>query len=147
MSEGVVIALIGAGATLVAAVLTAVLAGKPGQAPPSTGEKKGVENAGNPTVDRLFDELLGRRERITCKAAYAALIGPPPEPWLPRHGEEVARVAARSRDVTVGGLPIRLDALIVLFKSAEPADPHFKNKRYTRAQWRAVFGEWIVRRK
>src|SRR5262249_28116530 len=64
MSEGVLIALIGAGATVAGAVLTAVLADRTAS-PPGKGDEKAAENAADPAVDRLLDELVRRRERIT----------------------------------------------------------------------------------
>jgi hypothetical protein len=97
-------------------------------------------------ADRLLDELVGRQERITYKAAYLTLIGPA-DGWNPSRVREVVRVVERSKQISVGDVTIRLDGLVVNEKAPnEPSEPHFRGKPYTRTQWRAVFGSWGVRR-
>src|SRR5262245_46383526 len=91
-------------------------------------------------ADRLFDDLVQHQERIPCKAAYITLIGPVTK-WYPRRAAEIVRIIEQAKEMTVGGLTIRLDALVVNEKAPnEPSDPHFVGKSYTRSQWRAVFG-------
>ena len=97
-------------------------------------------------ADRLFDELVCRQERITYKAAYIALIGPV-DTWYPNRVREVVRIVEQSKQIAVGDLTIRLDALVVNEEAPnEPSEPHFREKRYTRTQWRSVFGSWGLRR-
>ena len=97
-------------------------------------------------ADELFDELVALHERITYKAAYIALVGPVDD-WYPRRVREVVRIVERSKEMTIGDVTIRLDALVVNEKAPnEPSAPHFRGKSYTRTQWRSAFREWGVRR-
>jgi hypothetical protein len=98
-------------------------------------------------ADRLLDDLVVARDRITYKAAYIALIGPPPAHWYHNHVAQIVRVVERSKQVTVDGLTIRLDALVVQDKAPnEPSERHFQGKAYDRRRWQAAFGCWGVRR-
>ena len=95
-------------------------------------------------ADQLLDDLIARRQLITYKAAYEALIGPSPEPWHQNHAGRVVKIADCTKRATVEGLPVHLDALVVLSKNGEPSDAHFSAKPYTLAQWRSAFGGWSV---
>lgn len=98
------------------------------------------------SADQLFDELVALSERITYKAAYIALVGPA-DRWYPRRVREVVRIVEQSKEMTIGDVTIRLDALVVNEKPPnEPSAPHFRGKSYTLTQWRAAFGKWGVRR-
>lgn len=95
-------------------------------------------------ADRLFNWLLREHRKISYIDAYEVLVGYRPNPWRNApHCREVIAIARQSTPQVVGGLTVRLDALIVNRDGdQEPGDGHFKVNPYTREQWRAVFGSW-----
>ena len=97
-------------------------------------------------TDQLLDDLVESQHLISYKAAYPLLIGPTPDPFCSNHGGAVGRFAETSKVVTVGGLRIRLDALVVRSKEEVPSAEHFDGKPYTVQQWHSVFASWPVRR-
>ena len=146
MSEPVVVALIGAGGAVLAAVVAAVLArGRTPRPAPSLVGNTAKDKPMSP-ADLLFQRLLGERRKISYIDAYEILVGPRPASgkWRNQvHCPQVIAVAKQSATQVVQGLAVQLDALIVNAEGTqEPSNGYFKNRQFTREQWQQVFGSW-----
>ncbi len=94
--------------------------------------------------EALLDHLLEHAELISYQWAYLVLLGPVSGPWRGAvHAPTVLQAAGVTGPRNIGGIDVRLEALIVNKKSSRPGQRHFRQPgRYTEDAWVARFGEW-----
>lgn len=94
--------------------------------------------------EALFDHLLSRRETISYRSAYRAMLGPTDDPrWSLRHVPMVLQVARETGTRAVGNMNIRLESLIVNNKTRRPASGRMRDGHYAEA-WIEHFGGWMA---
>ena len=97
-----------------------------------------VQLGGATVGDELMRHLVSAEENVTYRRAHDVLFGPVPR-WLHAHTQRVITAAMGTSPVDVGGLRVRLDALIVDAKTRRPGARHFLAKDYSEKDWLSRF--------
>jgi hypothetical protein len=93
--------------------------------------------------DLLFEHLALYKEKIAYSRAHELLIGLVGGPWRNRvHAPVVIAASQPCTPLSIDGLRITLDALIVNEDGGKPSDGHFAHKAYDLQQWQTLFLAW-----